>query len=268
MALQGNIVDMPLVDLLQILGAQGKGGTLSVTHDMYYAEICFNRATLHFAALYWVRDGHLICQGEEAMYTLLSWTEGQFAFAIAPTPPMPQNVFVTINYIVMEHCLKCDSQHGQDRVSEMADVRPHLPLQPPLQAQINLDLEQWRLLTQINGVVTIGQLARMVGQHVESVLATLVELEQKGLVEIPRPSVAHRSQPEPQYASMQVARFGGDHGSVQQSHFSGGYDAPFIFSRQPQSLPAPSVPAMAIPVAKPKVQRGILSGIMTKLRSL
>ena len=250
---------MPLEDLLQILAAQGKGGILSLSRDSYYAEVSFNLSALHSAAVYRLRDGLLLWEGEDAMYELLRWPDAEFSFMIHPAPPMPQNVFVTVNYIVMEHCLKCDTQREQDKLAESALICPRIPQDPPLGAQINLDLDQWQLLIQVNGYTTIAQIAQNTRRNVETVVGLLEHLEKLGLVELPRPAY----NPAP----MQLDRYGG-RTLPQSSH---GYDAPLIFTQQPKkALPAPSGGMLTIPQSQPKqkVQRGILAGIVARLRGM
>ncbi len=77
--LEGNLAQIPLADLLQILAVNRKSGVLSVEREGARGGISLAEGRVAEA-----RVGTVA--GEKAVYRLLGWHEGQFAFAPGPAP--------------------------------------------------------------------------------------------------------------------------------------------------------------------------------------
>ncbi len=69
----GSLAQIPLVDLLQVLAMNRKAGRLELARDGVRAEIALLEGRVTDAAAG-------LARGEKALYRLLSWREGQFAF--------------------------------------------------------------------------------------------------------------------------------------------------------------------------------------------
>jgi predicted regulator of Ras-like GTPase activity (Roadblock/LC7/MglB family) len=85
MSLQGNLQDMAVADLIQHNCQDRKTARLEVEHNGQIATLFFHEGDVQHAAM-----GNL--QGEEVVYRLLDWQEGQFTLEMDQTPPT-----VTIN---------------------------------------------------------------------------------------------------------------------------------------------------------------------------
>lgn len=80
MALQGNLRDMSVADLIQQYGQDQKTAELSITHDNQRATLFFKGGTAAHAVL-----GNL--QGEEVIYRILQWETGEFSLETGIEPP-------------------------------------------------------------------------------------------------------------------------------------------------------------------------------------
>ncbi len=80
MALQGNLRDMSVADLIQQYGQDQKTAELSITHDNQQATLFFKGGTVAHAVL-----GNT--QGEEVIYRILQWETGEFSLETGIEPP-------------------------------------------------------------------------------------------------------------------------------------------------------------------------------------
>jgi CheY-like chemotaxis protein len=108
--LEGNLAQMPLADLLQVLGFNRRSGRLSLVRDGERAEVL-------------LRDGQVVdaaagaAAGEKALFRLLGRREGQFSFA----PEKPEgagHIARRTDELVLD---------GLRQVDETAALRPRLP---------------------------------------------------------------------------------------------------------------------------------------------
>ena len=89
MALQGNLKDVPLADLLDLITRNERSGILRLNYTQeinYQATIVIKGDQLHFA---WVcksnTNGIQVCrQGEETIYLLLSLLDASFSYELLP----------------------------------------------------------------------------------------------------------------------------------------------------------------------------------------
>ena len=97
--LRGNVQQMPLVDLLQLLTMNQRSGTLSVTAPGGGGEVR-------------LADGQIVdaiyrrVEGEKALFRLLAVQAGQFAFV--PGEPAPRKIQTTTNALLMEAMRQID----------------------------------------------------------------------------------------------------------------------------------------------------------------
>ncbi len=273
MSLQGNLADLPLIDLVQLLTMQNKTGILSVSRNFSQAQICFSSSRIYSAFVHYTtrnrQQAHL--EGEEALYNLLSWPEGQFCFELVSALPRAQNLDINWNHTVLEYCRRQDERERQNRLLQLASIRPRLVPNPPVRAEITLTLEDWQILLQVNGQASLQDIAANIRQPLEQIVKIAEKLKKQGLIELDSfipaeipaalgytaPWQAGKSSYDKNAAITWAER--DSHGSVRQ------LPAPEA-SRYVVSTSTPR-PASA-EADKPKVQRGILSGLMAKIRGL
>ena len=80
MAMQGNLKDMAVADLIQHNCQDHKTARLTVEHNNQEAILFFNAGTVQHACL----DKQ---EGEEVVYEVLGWQDGLFTLEVGETPP-------------------------------------------------------------------------------------------------------------------------------------------------------------------------------------
>ncbi len=108
--IEGNLAQIPLVDLLQILAVNRKTGRLAVEREGEKAEIALEEGRVVDA-----RMG--AATGEKALYRLLTRREGQFAFVPGP-PGADERIERKVEELVLE---------GLRQADELARLLPALP---------------------------------------------------------------------------------------------------------------------------------------------
>ncbi len=108
--IEGNLAQIPLVDLLQILAVNRKSGKLALEREGERAEIVLENGRVVDA-----RTRH--AEGEKALYRLLTLREGQFAFVPGATPAEPR-IDRKVEELVLE---------GLRQSDEVAALLPALP---------------------------------------------------------------------------------------------------------------------------------------------
>jgi DNA-binding response OmpR family regulator len=109
--LEGNLAQIPLVDLLQVLAVNRKSGRLTVEREGERAEIALSEGR--------VVDARLGVTGaEKALWRLLTRREGQFAF-LPSGPPAAPRIDRRLDELILE---------GLRQGDELARLAPGLPL--------------------------------------------------------------------------------------------------------------------------------------------
>ncbi|HEX9242819.1 MAG TPA: DUF4388 domain-containing protein [Anaeromyxobacter sp.] len=109
--IEGNLAQIPLVDLLQILAVNRKTGRLALEREGERAEIALEEGKVVDA-----RTRH--AEGEKALFRLLALREGQFAFVPGATSAEPR-IQRRVEELVLE---------GLRQADETAALLPSLPL--------------------------------------------------------------------------------------------------------------------------------------------
>jgi DNA-binding response OmpR family regulator len=108
--IEGNLAQIPLVDLLQILAVNRKTGRLSVEREGEKAEIALKEGRVVDAEM-----GAVV--GEKALWRLLTRREGQFAF-VPGGPVAEERIERKVEELVLE---------GLRQADELARLLPDLP---------------------------------------------------------------------------------------------------------------------------------------------
>lgn len=178
MAFQGSLKELPLPDIIQLVSVSGKTGRFTLTRGEDEGLIyLLNGQIVHAIA------GAV--EGEEAIYALSIWNDGDFQFNPGESSP-DQTITKSNTNLLMEAARRLDEW----RV--LARKVPSIEMIPVLRAderreQVTLDPQEWRLVTQIDGRRSIIEIAR--GMHTTAfdvakvlyglVTSELVELKKK-----------------------------------------------------------------------------------------
>jgi CheY-like chemotaxis protein len=109
--LEGNLAQIPLPDLLQILAVNRRSGRLAVEREGERAEVTLVDGRVVDAQLGTV-------SGEKALWRLLGRREGQFAFAPGAAPAGPERMARRLDELLLE---------GLRQADELARLAPGLP---------------------------------------------------------------------------------------------------------------------------------------------
>jgi hypothetical protein len=180
MALQGDLSEFGLVDIIQLIDLGKKTGGVELHgrrgNEQIDGWVFFNEGKICAAQI-----GNV--GGEEAVYTFFTCNAGQFKlYEQVPLPP--PNVRVSNEVAIME---------GIGRQDEWLSMAERIP--PPNMVlrlvanprssgrEINLEADKWRVLTMINGKKTVADIVRMSGLGEYSTFKIMIELMDAGLID-------------------------------------------------------------------------------------
>lgn len=180
MALQGDLSDFGLVDIIQLIDLGKKTGGVEVHarrgNEQFDGWLYFNEGKICGAQL-----GRL--SGEEAAYTLFTCNAGPFTLHEQIALPAP-NVRVSNEVMIME---------GIGRQDEWATLAERMPPKAMIlrlvanprssTREINLEADKWRVLTMINGKNTVGDIIQLSGLGDFVSCRIIIEMLDAGLIE-------------------------------------------------------------------------------------
>jgi hypothetical protein len=170
---RGNLIQIPLLDILRLLSLRGQTGRLELENGSHHGEI-------------YLIDGHLVHAvidaqvGDAAIYTLMDWLQGDFNFvpdAAAPEESLTSNT----EQLLLE---------GARRVKEWEDIKKVIPSTNVVfklstsgsPGEINLQPNEWQVLTQVNGARSVAEIAQEMGGDEFTVAKVLYGLTSAGLL--------------------------------------------------------------------------------------
>ncbi|MEI7644210.1 MAG: DUF4388 domain-containing protein [Chloroflexales bacterium] len=180
MALEGDLGEFPLTDIIQLLDLSKKTGGV---------EIHGQRSGQSFCGWLYFRDGKIV--GAElpghtpldAVYTFFTFSSGPFRFH-DDRIISPPTITVSNEVIIMEGIMR------QDEWAKIHQYVPSLGLVPRLvpnpstgNIEINLEAEEWRILTMVDGRNTISQIAQRSSLGEFRTCEIIAQLLQSGLIE-------------------------------------------------------------------------------------
>jgi hypothetical protein len=193
MALQGDISDFPLTDIIQLLDLSKKTGAVFIQGKRGQQQL---DGWLYF------RDGRIIgaqlgkLPPLEAAYTFFTFTSGPFEFfddRQIETPTITQSN----EMIIMEGIMR------QDAWSKIQDHVPALTMVPQLVtnpsstgSEINLEADEWRVLTMVNAKNTVAQIAQRSGLGEVRTCEIIAQLLSSGLIQKREVNLAETLFPE------------------------------------------------------------------------
>ncbi|HKO54557.1 MAG TPA: DUF4388 domain-containing protein [Thermoanaerobaculia bacterium] len=152
MAFQGSLKELPLPDIIQLVSVSGKTGkfTLSREHDRGFIFLK-NGQMVHATV------GDLV--GEEAIYSLAIWNQGEFQFSPNEEPDR-QTITKSNTNLLMEAARRLDEWRVLSKKIPSVDYVPELMMRENRHEQITLNPQEWMLITRINGQRSIADIGR------------------------------------------------------------------------------------------------------------
>ncbi len=193
MALAGDLSEFPLTDIIQLVQLSKQTGGVHIRGQ---------RAGQLFEGWLFFRDGKIVGanmaghQPLEAVYTFFTLVSGPFAFHDDKRIETP-TISVSNEVIIMEGVMRQDAWATIHQHVPSMGMVPRLVLNPTTgSSEINLEPEEWRVLTMVNGKNTIAQIAQRSGLGEFRSCEIVVQLLQSGLIEMRDPSPGEALAPE------------------------------------------------------------------------
>ena len=191
MALEGNFQDMSLADLLQVFQMGPKSGLLTVARPLERVLVFVANGRPIDAVLLQEPERQVITTGEEALLCLFLWDAGEFVFihdlSVCAREPKIQRDSAAL---IVEGVRRRE----QARVCASSDL---LTLDSSLRlangsfaadSSVQLDLNQWRVLSQVSLCQNIREICSRAGMSGADVLRIAAELVAVGLIDMGPPA--------------------------------------------------------------------------------
>lgn len=193
MALSGDLSEFSLTDLIQLVDLSKKTGGVHIKGQ---------RAGQTYEGWLYFRDGKIIgasipgMRPLEAVYTFFTLASGPFRFDEDQRLETP-TITLSNETIIMEGIMRQEAWAAiQQQIPSLALVPRFVPNPATGSGEINLDAEEWRVLTMVNGKNTVAQIAQRSGLGEFRTCEILAELVRNGLVELREPSLGETLAPE------------------------------------------------------------------------
>lgn len=179
-ALEGNLSEFPLTDIIQLVDLSKKTGAVQIQGQ---------RGVQRLEGWIYFRDGKIIGAALpgmaplEAVYTFFTVNTGPFRFYDDVFLDQP-TITVSNEVIIMEGIMRQDAwAHIQEHVPSLGMVPRLVPNPSTGTTEINLEAEEWRVLTMVNGKNTVAQIAQRSGLGEFRTCEIIAQLFINGLIE-------------------------------------------------------------------------------------
>ena len=180
MTFQGSLTELHLPDIIQLVSVSAKTGVFRLTGGSHKGEIYLKKGQIIHAEL-----GDL--EGEEAVYSLAIWREGEFHFDTGVAAPR-QTIQKSNTSLLMEAARRLDEWRVLSRKIPSVDLVPEFVLLENREGQINLNTMEWLLLSKIDGQRSLRAIAVAAGLSVFDAAKLLYGLVATGLIRLKGPS--------------------------------------------------------------------------------
>jgi hypothetical protein len=155
MAFQGSLKELPLPDIIQLVSVSGKTGKFTLSREADRGFIYLKNGQMVHATV-----GDLI--GEEAIYALAIWNQGEFQFNPSEEPDR-QTISKSNTNLLMEAARRLDEWRVLSKKIPSVDHVPELQPRENRHEQITLNPQEWMLVTKIDGHRSISDIGKSLG---------------------------------------------------------------------------------------------------------
>ncbi|HRC84083.1 MAG TPA: DUF4388 domain-containing protein [Thermoanaerobaculia bacterium] len=173
MAFQGSIKELPLPDIIQLVSVSGKTGVFELRHGSAAGEI-------------FLRDGQIVhatsgaLAGEDAVFELAVWTDGEFVFHPGREAPLTSIKRSNTN-LLMEAARRIDEWQVLSKKIPSTRLVPIFTEQAK-KTSVSLTPAEWLLISRIDERRSIDELAVALNESPFEVSKNLYGLITSGLV--------------------------------------------------------------------------------------
>jgi hypothetical protein len=180
MAFQGSLAELHLPDIIQLVSVSGKTGVFHLTDGGQKGQIFLEDGRIVHAEL-----GEL--SGEEAVYALAIWKQGEFRFDAAVAPPR-QTIRKSNTSLLMEAARRLDEWRVLIKRIPSVEHIPEFVVLDNRERQINLNTMEWLMLSKIDGQRSLRAVATAAKLEVFEAAKLLYGLVATGLIRLRDPS--------------------------------------------------------------------------------
>jgi uncharacterized protein DUF4388 len=180
MSLQGSLKHLQLADVIQLISVSGKTGMFHLKKDEH-------------VGLIYLKDGNIVhaelgdIKGEEAVYELAIWNDGEFHFE-PDVEPATRSISKSNTNLLMEAARRLDEWRVLSRkISNLDSIPEFVVDQGSDRGQIQLNTHEWLILSKINGKQGIREIAKGSNLPVFDICKVLYGLVTHGLVALKEP---------------------------------------------------------------------------------
>ncbi len=187
MALEGTLQDMSLSDLIQVFRMGPKSGVLLIVYADERGVIYVAHGTMIDAVIVQTSNRAIHATGEEAVIQMLTWDNGSFVFSANPSVfERPVRIVRDGEELILEGLRRRkDPAQALPYHTITLDTRLQLsPLPNKPENGVSLDVNQWRVLSQVASDKDLREICAVTCLGSETVIRTVAELLSLGLVEI------------------------------------------------------------------------------------
>jgi hypothetical protein len=153
MAFQGSLKELPLPDIIQLVSVSGKTGKFTLARENERGYIYLKAGQMIDAQV-----GELV--GEEAIYALAIWNQGEFQFS-AGEEASRQTINKSNTNLLMEAARRLDEWRVLSKKIASIEMVPELQARAGRAEQITLNTLEWLLVTRIDGRRSIAEIANL-----------------------------------------------------------------------------------------------------------
>lgn len=188
MSLQGSLKHLHLADVIQLISVSGKTGKFHLKREDHVGHIYLKEGNIVHAE---VDD----IKGEEAVYELAIWNDGDFNFE-PDVEPGVKTISKSNTNLLMEAARRLDEWRVLSRKIPSMDLIPEFVVdQTQDRGQINLTTSEWLVLSKIDGTHDIRTIAKLSNLSVFDVSKLLYGLVTHALVALKEAPVAPQQAP-------------------------------------------------------------------------
>jgi hypothetical protein len=152
LALQGNLEDFDLTDVLQLIHLGKKDGALEIETEGDRGEIYFERGKVLYA-----KTKHKM--GEDSIHQILRWSKGKFSFSPEKTAP-ERKMDIPIQNLILDAAKQIDEWKRLEKIIPSVEMIVDFVEDPEVSSEeINLSPEEWKILSLITGERSIRDVA-------------------------------------------------------------------------------------------------------------
>jgi hypothetical protein len=176
MAFQGSLAELHLPDIIQLISVSGKTGVFQLVDGPHRGQIYLHEGKIVHAEL---EDA----SGEEAVYALAIWSQGEFKFEAGIATEL-RTISKSNTNLLMEAARRLDEWRVLSKKIPSTDLIPEFVVPESREGQINLNTSEWLILSKIDGRRSIKGIAAASGLSVFDAAKILYGLIATGLIRV------------------------------------------------------------------------------------